>query len=305
MDDFAFVNKSYIKDLEWSFVLYQSFEAFVWPKREFYLIVPDADISHFAKRFEVAKDSGEIDKQPNILAESAIITCAGISEEDICQMYAGLGGWGVQQVIKLAFYHSGFAENYLTIDSAAVFTREVDFRDEFFDGLGRLRTQASPVSRAFRARFLNENGQHGFLDGAPACLSDSFDAISTVLGNLSDETHWYTSGTGIFSAKALASLEGFLKSKGFKDFVAAICFAPYELTWYGEYLFMYQPIDFVPVGPELMHHNETIEKLTICLEGEVILPKQERRIGFLFQPPISEGRIQDVIKKIESYHLAN
>lgn len=85
--DFAFVNKSYLKDLEWSLYLYSSTKLFVSPKVDYYLVVPKSDMKAFVARFAQAVDDGLIDEFPNFIAEENLLGHIGITVPN------GFTGW--------------------------------------------------------------------------------------------------------------------------------------------------------------------------------------------------------------------
>jgi glycosyltransferase involved in cell wall biosynthesis len=294
-NEFAFINKSYSNDCEWSLFLYMSWEKFVSPKENYYIVVPEKDLNLFKEKFSAAKMSEIILELPIIITEEFIFSKAGIDQDKIELMYKRLGGWGVQQVVKLAFYHTMLAKEYFTIDSACLFYKPINFKKILYDEKDNIFTQGKRVKKDDRASFLNERNVIGHLDSNLVNLSKSFNYIADICQNNTSYSHWYTSGTGIFSSKALLALENYIKSVGMNDFSDMIEHSPYELTWYGEFVFTHTPIPFFPIGPELMKHVHTVDGLKAM---EVL--ELDKYIGLIFQPPLANENIDTIISIINS-----
>jgi len=141
--NFAFLNKSYSKDLDWSLVLYSSYERYVQGQFDFYIVVPNGDVAIFQEQFNAQLGSGKIFRAPIILSEEYVLSAAEISGENI----AGMSGWEVQQVVELAFSHTNLAKNYVTIDSAAIFARNFDPTTVWLNKAGTPKTFAVGISR--------------------------------------------------------------------------------------------------------------------------------------------------------------
>jgi glycosyltransferase involved in cell wall biosynthesis len=278
--DFAFVNKSYQKDLSWSVALYVSWERFASPKRPYYLIVPEADINTFRDAFLHCIGSDQIRQLPIILSEELIFR---ITNTSIPQSF---GGWHTQQVVKMVFSKTGFAQQYLTIDSASVFAKPFDYRS-LYSSDGKLLTPARPYRKGVLYKEFLDNNENGSLRGVTVNLSESFEEICTIMGNLSDYTNFYISGTGMFDSDTLIGLEGFAHNKGYDGFAGLIEVAPYEMFWYGEYVYSKHADAFQRIEPSLFTPCFNEREMDLFVSGN--LPVASNQYGYIFQPPCSDS----------------
>jgi glycosyltransferase involved in cell wall biosynthesis len=276
--DFSVVNKSYLKDLHWSKLLYQSWMKFSTRNAPYFIIVPRHDVPVFNKKFSEVKKSHDYDL-PIILAEEDVLNFSKI----ICP--ENFDGWRIQQIIKLCFSKTGFAKNYITLDSAMIFSKPFDYNDLYSDD-GIFYTAAQPVKKPIFFGNYREVDEKGWLNGQLVNLSESLGAICKVMGNESVDTHWYIAGNGFFDSELCKELESFAVAQGLNGLAGLIGFAPYEFAWYGEYVFMKQREKFRPKYPLIMHPCIEISSLSDLESGNLTVP--EDFYGFLFQPPASE-----------------
>lgn len=293
--DFAFFNKTYIKDAQWSLTLYASFERFAVELVPYYVVAPDHDLLEIKNLFFVALKSEEIKSLPFFVSEESILSCASISTDLVSKLYSDGNGWFVQQIVKLALGKSGLAKNYFTIDSACFFLRNFDYKKLFFSTSGELLTQASHIFRHDQYEFLDQHGELGIFQYNRVNASDVFSYIHDTVGGNNESTHWYTSTTGIFSSYAILKFEEFLFDKGFDGLAGAIYAAPYELTWYGEFVYNHKPVPFIPVDPSILHIVCKAEDLSSLME------KENDLLGIAFQPPLgflTPNDIMQIVKNI-------
>jgi len=256
--------------------LFSSYERQVIGDFEFYLIVPSADVAAFQHIFKAAADSGKIRHEPNVLPEEEILSAAGVTASDISNM----GGWEIQQIVKLGFAYTNLSKYYVTLDSATMFARKFDPLAIFMDGSGLSRTYAVRTSRQSRAE--QYAGEKGWLNGVLSDLVVAFDEIDAIMENSSDVTHFYNHSFNCFSSLAIRDMMLFLKHKNFAKISDIIKFMPYEFTWYGAYMFSQKAAVFIPLQDILkpILSDEDLQSI------KLIRLADSPFFGFLFQPPV-------------------
>ena len=277
--DFAFVNVSHEKDLKWSSVLYRSWEKFVYPKREFYLIIPERELTSFSSHFYKLKSEKIISEIPIILSEESIFSAARIT------IPTYFGGWHVQQTLKLCFAKSGMADNYITIDSATIFTKTLDYYKEFFRD-GKIVTSARAHDRAERNTYYRSIGENGWLNGSLVNISECFEKIEHLFGNETGAVYHNIGETNFFSSRLLLELEEWAYRHGFNGFVGLIEFIPLEPTWYGSFVANIKNDLFMPRDPDLTQPCLDEECLKAINDGDFLVG--DRFLGVRFQAPTSE-----------------
>ncbi|SBP90003.1 DUF6492 family protein [Thiomonas delicata] len=277
--DFAVVNKSYAKDMEWSVALYKSWRKHAAREAPFFMVVPKEDIVNFERRFELEVEQGAVTERPFLLTEEDVLHVSGIA----CP--PEFTGWHVQQIIKLCFSKTKLARHYLTLDSAMIFTKPFDYRTLYSDD-GVFCTAASPLRKEDFYRCYQHVDEKGWLNGELVNLSKSLEAICAFMGNDSEFTHQYIGGSGFFDSELAIGLEKYANEKGFCGFVGLISMAPYEFAWYGEYVFMLHRDKFRPKGPLIMEPCITLPNLKDLYDGNFNIP--DHLFGVLIQPPASD-----------------
>ena len=286
--DFAVINKSYAKDMEWSVFLYVSWKMYSTRRAPFFVVVPQKQENLFFERFSVELESGVIDQLPFFLTEEDVLKESNI---EIPEHYTG---WHIQQIIKLCFSKTRFARDYLTLDSAMIFSRAFDYKSLFSEE-GFICTAAQPVTKIDFFDHYRSVGEKGWLKGVLVSLADSLEEICVFMGNETYKTHWYIAGNGFFNSSLLAGLENYAREKGVNGFVGLIDIAPYEFAWYGEYVYMKHRERFSPKGPLITVPILSLDDLHDLDEKK--LNMSEDRYGFLFQPPASESiKISKIIE---------
>lgn len=290
--DFAFLNKSYALDLDWSLILYSSYERYTQDFFDFYIVVPAGDVAIFQESFSILVDSKKNFHLPIILAEEYVLSIAKISTDNI----EGMSGWEVQQIIKLAFAYTNLAKNYVTLDSATMFARNFDPLKIWFDQVGRPKTFAIEISRDERNNLYLKSNAKGWLDGKLVDnLSKALDKIDLIMENSTQNTQLYT-GFGCFSSNVILSMMDFLMKKDFANIADIIKYAPYEYTWYGAFVFSMNPIKFIPMDwpfKAIISSND-FQNMNIYHLNESSF------YGFLFQPPVVDKYSPSEIQKIVS-----
>lgn len=277
--DFACVNVSHEKDLKWSSVLYQSWEKFVYPKSDFYLIIPGRELTSFSSHFHKLQSDKIISEIPIILSEESIFSAARIS------IPTHFGGWLIQQVLKLCFAKSGMADNYITIDSATIFTKGIDWRKEFFRD-GKIVTSARAHDRAERNAYYRSIGENGWLNGSLVNISGCFEKIEQLFGNETGTVYHSVGETNFFSSLLLLELERWAHQHDFNGFVGLIQFIPLEPTWYGSFVANMKNDLFIPRDPDLTQPCLDENCLIRINNGDFFV--EDRFFGVRFQAPVSE-----------------
>ena len=278
--EFVILNKSYIKDLEWTFALYRSWEKHSTRDAPFFIVMPENDRNAFHEKFYLSTLNGVIHKMPFLIAEEEVLQAAGIG------LVSDLSGWHIQQIIKLCFSKTGIAKNYMTVDSAMIFTRKFDWLSLFRNG--RIVTAAQQERKDEFFGNYKSSGENGWLDGRLTNLSDSLNAICEFFGNDTIYTNWYIATSGFFNSESCIRLENFARQRGVDGFAGLIRKFPYEFAIYGEYMYTQERANFHPRSPLMMRPIFNTNELTDeAIAGAEF--QQNSWYGFLFQPPSSHS----------------
>ncbi len=210
--------KSYKGDLDRIKILNESIKRYNSDKIPFYVSCPKSDFDFF---------KNEIDG------------ISLISDEDIMGKEFEQS-WYSQQLVKLNFYKTKIAENYVVIDSDSYFIKNFYYSD-FIDQKG------NPFFVCFEDKlffeFLVRRKLSFVIDGA----KNSFGEIANFFGR--NDKALYTFGSPcIWNFHVLESLEKRLNEDGC-DFEKMINISPYEMNWYGEFLLSNPDFRFRSIGP--------------------------------------------------------
>jgi hypothetical protein len=273
--EFALVNKSYDKDLRWSVALYRSWFRTDPNKVPFYVIVPQKDIRAFSRAFAYEMRMGQIGWPPYIMAEESLFEMVDV------QVPADFDGWRVQQVVKLCFAKTGYARNYITVDSSMIFSRPLALADFIRDG--EMCTAAEPTSKAAFFQSLRDCNEPGWLDGEVVNISQSFERMCEFMENTGADTNAYISCTGMFNSDLSIELDEFARRKGIEGYVGLLKISPYEFAWYGEFVFSQRRKQFRPHNPHIMTLAQSEEQADEVLAGSYKIA--DHHYGLMFQPP--------------------
>lgn len=234
LPNIAFVNKSFERDLPNSLRQYKSFESFVEPKSiPFYIVAPQDELELFNEKFLDAQKIGEIKNLPNFISEEEVMQKCG---EKIYEKAKDIGGWKIQQIIKLCFGKTGLAENYLTIDSDTYFTKP--FNPNILFKNGEARTYIN--DRVLYNNELSYKRQNLGL------FTNSYD-IKQRLNDPTPHYNNFVSGFAMWNSKMLDLLAKYMEESHGYDFVDMINLAPLEMQWYGNFVFTHHPEKFHPL----------------------------------------------------------
>ena len=225
--------KSYADDFAYAQRLVASFHQHNRDSIHLTIVVPEADLAMFAQMSGANVD---------LLGESLF------AEHLVAEPVHGLRpGYINQEIIKLAFWELGTAENYFCVDSEAVFIR--DFRTADF-----MADDTTPYS------VLVEDNE---LRVEPAYYHQYWvrreQEIRRIqeLVELDDPVLRTCHGHQVFSSRVLQSLKSDFLAPRQWDYKDALAQSPYEFSWYNMWLQKSQLIDIHQREPLVkVFHNE-------------------------------------------------
>jgi hypothetical protein len=229
MHTLAMLLKSYAPDLAYAERLVTSFTQFNHDSIPLYIVVPDEEISLFAK-FSTSTIE--------VLGES--ILGSHLVDTDVHGLRPGYIN---QEIIKLAFWELGLAENYFCVDSEALFIRAF-FTSDF------MATPEVPYTVLVEDNELKV--EPNYFNQYWVQREASLREIQRLVG-LDDPIIRTCHGHQVFSTTVLRSfVDEFLIPKGwaYRDALAA---APYEFSWYNMWL---QKTKVIPI-----HQREPLVKV--------------------------------------------
>jgi hypothetical protein len=235
--------KSYAGDFEYAQRLIASFNEFNPEAIHLYAVVPQADLELFA---QFGSDTITVLPEEPLGQYLVDHEVAGIRP-----------GYINQEIVKIAFWELGLAENYFCVDSDAVFVRPLHRDDFMFDATTPYTVLVEDNELKVEPRYYGQHWQ-----GREPQLRK----IQQLVG-LEDRRVLTCHGHQIFSAKVLRSLkEDFMEPRGwsYEDLLEQ---APYEFTWYNMWLQKARtiPIEFREPLVKVFHHEE--QELEYALRG--------------------------------------
>jgi hypothetical protein len=235
--------KSYAGDFEYAKRLIASFNEFNPESIHLYAVVPQADLGLFA---EFASDTITVLPEERLGQYLVDHEVAGIRP-----------GYINQEIVKIAFWELGLAENYFCVDSDAVFVRPLHREDFMFDASTPYTVLVEDNELKVEPRYYMQHWQ-----GREPQLRK----IQQLVG-LQDRRVLTCHGHQIFSARVLKSLkDDFMEPRGwsYEDLLEQ---APYEFTWYNMWLQKARiiPIEIREPLVKVFHHEE--QELEHALRG--------------------------------------
>ncbi len=212
LDKFALFCKSYKGDLDRVLNLVESFEKHNKDNIPFYISVPQEDYELFRNK---------IPKTITLITDESI-------EKTLLDTNLGAfsAGYINQQIIKMNFWKTGYAENYLCVDSDSYFIKDFYFTDYMYN-------EETPYTILYQweEHFYNKK----YIHLAKDYYKFHLDNIKTAL-NIHDSRYITCCGFAIFSSKVLKSFEdGYLKPNNL-TYVDIFKIAPLEFSWYNQWL---------------------------------------------------------------------
>ena len=213
MTNFAFMLKTYSKDIKYVTKLVESFNNFNVSGIVLYIVVPHSDIEFFS---EFRSKTVEIIAENTIPVAYFEQPVAGIST-----------GYLNQQIVKLAFWKLGLCENYLCLDSECVFIRNFSI-DDFLTPLGLPYT----VLIEDRDRQCDPEYYNVHLEDRATSLLKIQEFLGFDKRLILQTCH----GLQIFSRHILNKMESELLLINELTYMDLLVISPYEFSWYNYFL---------------------------------------------------------------------
>jgi len=251
MQSFILFCKSYRKDVYRAKRLITSIAKLNEDKIPFYLSVPKEDLALFSQEidWEDLKSVGEFHL---ITDESIVLSNTHLDTKASLERYYAMPGYLSQQVIKAEAWRLIGCENYLCLDSEAVFMKPFYLR-QFMANDSEPFTIIHPNTEFLNlAKSLGKKKaiEHFFQDNQ--LLRDEF-------GRTGDHAQDWDFGPAplIWSKKVWQSLEMthlFPKGQTIWDAIERL---PFEIRWYGEALLKFKAIPLHPHEPlfQVIHYD--------------------------------------------------
>lgn len=245
MDDIALLLKSYAADAAYARRLVDSFQEFNRDHLTLHVVVPRGD----REAFEPLAHA-----QVQVHAEEDVAAAHLVAEP----MHGMSAGYINQEIVKLSFWETGLAANYLCVDSDAVFLRPFGTSDFMRDAQTPYTVLVQDKELLAEPRYFREHWQ-----GREKALR----LIMETMG-LADPIIRTCHGHQVFSSIVLRSFtDDFLAPRGW-TYVDALRVAPYEFSWYCMWLQKSGVIPLHAIEPLVkVFHNED-EHLASILLGE-------------------------------------
>jgi len=228
----ALLLKSYGEDFAYARRMIDSFTRFNAEGLHLYCVVPPADVELFSWL------AGE---QVSVIDESAFgdyLTCREVN---------GIRpGYINQEIVKLAFWELGLAENYFCVDSDAEFIRPFRQSDFMADDRTPFTVLVEDHELKVEPRYYREHWRP---------REQAIRRIQELVG-LDDPAMRTCHGHQVFSAHVLKSFKNdFLAPRGW-TYVDALEASPYEFSWYNMWLQKARTIEIHPREPfvKVFHH---------------------------------------------------
>ncbi|MBU6338597.1 MAG: hypothetical protein KGQ36_01295 [Rickettsiales bacterium] len=254
--------KSYKNDLERIKILNESVKKYNVDKIPFYVSCPKLDFDFFKNELDGI----------NLISDEEIMG------EDFEQ------SWYTQQLVKLNFYKTGIAENYVIVDSDSYFIRNFHYSD-FIDEKG------DPFFVCFEDKLFFEFLVRRNLSFVIDDTKSAFSKISSFFNR--DSKILYTFGSPcIWSSKVLESLEKEISKEG-RDFKEIINLSPFEMNCYGEFLLSRLEFNFTAIGPlaKVYHYQ-------IFYDEEKLLGQSEKALSENYMMVIMQNKwVRDSVFK--------
>jgi hypothetical protein len=234
MTELALLIKSYSPDFKYAKRLIDSVNIHNKDFLPVFLVVPASDVSTFQA---MAGTHAEVLSEELFSSHLVHKETAGFSP-----------GYINQEIVKLSFWELGLCDNYLCVDSDAVFIRDFT-RADFMARPG--------VPFTFLTADRELHVEPGYYVDTWINRMKSLEKIRHEIGY---QGRWLLTvhGHAVFSATVLESFANdFLEPRGW-DYKEALAISPYEPTWYNTWLLHTGVIEIVPREPNIKtFHNST------------------------------------------------
>lgn len=217
MEKFAFLLKTYDKDLDRAEKLLNSFVQYNDEGMKCYVVAPRECIKQMAIRTNVC-----------YIPED---TFGGLVSSKVNGIQPGYVN---QEIIKLSFWEKGICENYCCLDSDAIFIRPFYMKDFMFD-------DNTPYTVLFEDHDLQADLYYN---------REFWNSRMEQIKKIEDELDYHPyhlktcHGFQIFSSRVLKSLKSdFMEPRGY-SYKNLIEISPYEFSWYNLWL---QKMEIIPI----------------------------------------------------------
>jgi hypothetical protein len=230
MSDIAVLLKSYARDAEYARRLIGSFHEYNRDDLVLHCVVPKQDLGLFTPL-----TAGTV----RIHAEEDLVGSHLINES------VGEFGPGYinQEIVKLAFWETGLADNYFCVDSDAQFVRQFGTEDFMRDAKTPYTVLVEDNELKVEPQYFAQHWQG---------REQSIRRIMSEVG-LEDPIMRTCHGHQVFSSLVLESLrDDFLTPRGW-SYIDALRLSPYEFSWYAMWL---QKTNAIP-----LHQREPLVKV--------------------------------------------
>ena len=233
MATLALLLKSYSGDFAYAQRLVNSFLRHNAEGLTLYVVVPESDLAQFTTL-----------AGPNVepLSEAAL----GQYLTDV-PVHGMRPGYINQEIIKLAFWELGLAENYFCVDSDAEFIRDFGFSDFMANETTPYTVLVEDKELLVEPRYYEQYWQ---------TRENEIRHIQELVG-LDTRVIRTCHGHQVFSAAVLRSFKSdFLEPRGW-SYVDALAESPYEFSWYNMWLQKVQTIEIHAREPlvKVFHHE--------------------------------------------------
>jgi hypothetical protein len=251
MQDFILFCKSYRKDVFRAKRLIASIATFNQDKIPFYLSVPQEDLALFTQEINWAdlNRQGEF----HLMADESIVQAnTDLETKKSLERYYAMPGYLSQQIIKAEAWRKIDCENYLCLDSEAVFMRPFFLHQFMFNASEPLTIMHPNTEFLTLAKKLHKNKEieHFFKDNQQ--LRDEFNRTGEAAQD------WdFGPAPLIWSKKVWQSLETNHLIPSGQTIWDVIERLPFEIRWYGEALLKFKAIPLHPHGPlfQVIHYD--------------------------------------------------
>ena len=219
---FAFLLKTYEGDLDYVERLLVSFHRHNLDDLQLVISCPERDRRLF-DRF--AGETVSVMNDEDVTNQLVVVEVAGIRP-----------GYINQEIVKLAFWETGIARNYMCLDSDGVFLRDFDISEFMFD-------EETPYTVMFEDNELRTDVD--YFETHWRARSDALDRIRIEVG-LPPQPLLTCHGFGIFSSLVLRAFrDEFMTPRGL-SYSGVLAISPYEFSWYTLFLQARETIDIHP-----------------------------------------------------------
>ena len=243
MTPFAILVKSYAPDRDYVARLLETFARHNADSVPLFLVVPEADVPAFEP---LVREHVTLMREEEFSAHLTDGPVAGLS-----------AGYINQEIVKLCFWESGLADNYLCLDSDAEFVRDFHVSDFMADATTPYTFLSEDAELRVEPNYFAEHWQ---------VRERRLRQIQAEVG-LESERLLTVHGHAVFSSVVLrAFVERFLAPRGW-DYKDALAVSPYEPTWYSMWLQKDQTIPIVMREPVIKTFHNPTQYLDYILRG--------------------------------------